>query len=65
MAEYVWMKVTEDEYEFPVAIADSARELARILGIKTNSIYSRISHVRYGRNQYTTYKKVRIDEDEE
>lgn len=28
----VWMKVTQDEYRLPVAIADTSRELAKICG---------------------------------
>ena len=38
----IWMKVTNDEYELPVAIADSRSELARKLGIKPNTIATAI-----------------------
>lgn len=36
----IWMKVTDDEYELPLYVADSARELAKMLGLKTDSVKS-------------------------
>lgn len=36
----VWLKVTDDEYELPLFVADSARELASMLGLKTDSVKS-------------------------
>ena len=38
----VWMKVTHDEYELPVAIADSCKELAKIVGKTSNTVSSSI-----------------------
>ena len=38
----LWMKVTDDKYELPIAIAESRAKLARKLGIKTNSIAAAI-----------------------
>lgn len=62
MAEVIWMKVSNDKYEFPVAVADSAGELARILGIRKNAILSAISHAnKKGFN--CLYKKVVIEND--
>ena len=40
----IWMMVTSDEFELPLAVADSASELAEICGVKANIIYSSISH---------------------
>ena len=34
----VWMKVTKDKYELPVAIADSCKELAEIVGKTSNTV---------------------------
>lgn len=42
--QYIWMKVTSDEYELPIAVADSAQELADMLGINKSNIMSCISH---------------------
>ena len=45
----VWLMVTADEYELPVAVADTAEELARIVGVSVATIYSMISKSkRYG-----------------
>ena len=61
----VWMKVTSDEFEFPVAVADTASALAKILGVSENSIHSSISHWKQGKNKSTPYRKVRIELDDE
>ena len=54
----VWMKVTKDKYELPVAVADNAVELAGIVNTTANSISSSICH------GYGTYVKVVIDDEE-
>ena len=54
----VWMKVTKDKYELPVAVADSAVELAGIVNTTANSISSSICH------GCGTYVKVVIDDEE-
>lgn len=59
----IWMKVTKDKYELPVAVADSASELARKLGCNVYTIYSAMSHVRTGRNKSSIYKKVEIEDE--
>lgn len=60
----IWMKVTNDEFELPVAIADSAPLLAEMLGTTTNAIRSSVSHLKSGRNKRSLYRKVEIEEDE-
>ena len=32
----IYMKVSHDKYEFPIAIADSAKELSQMLGVKAD-----------------------------
>lgn len=61
----VYMKVTSDKYELPLAIADSIVDLAEMCGIKPNSIYSKMSHFKNGTGTEKTcpYKKVVIDDD--
>ena len=39
----VYMKVTRDEYELPIAIADTVGELARMTGASKETIFSNIS----------------------
>ena len=59
----LWLKVTHDEYELPVAVADNSSQLAILLGIKRNSIFSSMySNKRYG--WWTQFRKVEIDEED-
>lgn len=63
MKGYLWMKVTNDAYELPLAVASSASELAKMLHVTTKSIYSNISKSKkYGRR--CVYKRVKEDENE-
>lgn len=58
--QVVWMAITHDEYELPVAVADTAAELGRILGVTENAIYSGLSNSK--RKGYKSkYVKVVID----
>lgn len=44
----VYMAVTADKFELPVAVADTAEELAQILGVKAQSV--RVGVWRYKNN---------------
>ena len=59
----IWMKVSNDEYEFPVLIADSQKELAMMCGIHRSSISSAIGKARK-KGHKSQYVKVEIEEDE-
>lgn len=58
----LYMMVTDDELELPLVVADSAQELADIIGRNVNTIYSGISHEKHGRIKSSIYKKVEIKE---
>lgn len=58
----LYMMVTDDELELPLVVADSAQELADIIGRSVNTIYSGISHEKHGRIKSSIYKKVEIKE---
>lgn len=58
----LWMEVTMDEYELPVAVASSAEELARKIGKTTNNIYSAIYKAKV-RGYRSKYVKVEVEED--
>ena len=62
---YVWMKVTNDKYELPVAVADTSDELAAMVGIKSGNNIRRMmcKYLQEGRN--SPYKKVLIDDCED
>lgn len=63
MSDYVYMKITRDEYELPLAIANSAAELARILGLKPKTVINSMSRARTGRRHSTQYIRVNVSEE--
>ena len=46
--ERIYMKITKDKYELPIAVASSAKELAEICGTTRNAIMSSISKAKVG-----------------
>ena len=60
----IWLKVTLDEYQLPLAVADSAAEMAKMCGTSKNSIVSNWNHYKHGRIKNTSYIYVKVDEDE-
>lgn len=59
----LWLKVTADKYEFPLAIGDTAGQLALMTGVSTNAIHSAISNAKRG-GYRCQYVKVEIEEDD-
>lgn len=57
----VWMYVTMDKYELPIYVADSAKELAKLVGTRTDLIRSAICHAQK-RNGHCKYVEVNIDD---
>lgn len=58
---YIWMKVTNDKYEYPVEMADSAGQLAIKCGTTAESIRSAVCHSK--KTGYkSTYKCVKVEE---
>ena len=60
MKKTLWLKVTPDKYELPVAVADDPHELARMVGCKVNNIYSALSNVEAGRSKRSIYVRVEV-----
>lgn len=60
---FVYLKVTDDEYELPLACADSLGELAIILKISKQSIKTCMYLFRCGKTQKCSYVKVEVDDD--
>lgn len=56
----MYMAVTADKYELPVAIGETASELARTLGVSTNSILSSITKKQSGKCRKMKYVKVDV-----
>lgn len=54
---YLYMAVTADKYELPIAVADTAAELAEIIGCDPQRIRERVcrKYVAEGRNMISSY----------
>jgi hypothetical protein len=57
----LWMYVSDDELELPLAVTDTARELADVVGVDKNTIVSAISHARE-RGHRSRYIKISLEE---
>ena len=55
----VYMAVTADKFELPVAVADTAEELAQMLGVKAQSV--RVGVWRYKNNFLRRKKYVAVN----
>ena len=61
----LWLKVTKDKYELPLAVADTAAELGRMLGVSGNTIRTMACKYSKGKIKTSKYRKVVINEDDE
>ena len=59
--QYVWLLITTDKYELPLAIADTAVELAGMLGVSPHSVSSYYSKYTTGKQKNCKYRKVKIN----
>lgn len=58
--EYIWMMVTKDKYELPLAVAGSAKELGEMVGEKNfHNILSAVTHSEQRKNK-SKYVRVKI-----
>ena len=55
----LYMKSTNDNLDLPIAVADSCAELARMLGLSLNSVYSMIS------KEISGFHKIEVEDKEE
>jgi len=62
MDKFLWMAVTPDELELPMAVADTARELTAMLGLKGNMVAKMYCMTNQGKikNHYK-YKIVKVE----
>lgn len=51
MQKYYWMRVTKDKYELPLAVGDTAEELAKLVGVKVATIKRAICRSNECKNQ--------------
>lgn len=60
----VWVAVSHDKYELPIAVADTRQELAKICGVKPQTISSSASKfIRRPGERWCQYRKIIVDDD--
>ena len=50
----------DDEYELPLAVCESQRELAAVAGTTKHSVASSLSKVRHGKHKRSKYVEVEV-----
>lgn len=63
MKNCIYMQVAPDEYELPVAVANSIGELAEITGYTYNQIATRISWFKSGKVKKRQFVKVEVSDE--
>lgn len=58
----LYVAYTQDKYELPIAVADTAEELARMIGTTANRIYSVISKTKKYGYEHPKYRRVVVPE---
>lgn len=56
--EYLYMAVTKDKYELPIAVADSPAELAEMIGVPVKTVRMYMSPVNQKNRPNSGFKKV-------
>lgn len=60
----LYIRITPDKYELPVAVAEDAETLARMCGVTRNSIYSQISRYEH-QGRPCRWRRVEVEDDDE
>ena len=60
--KYIWMKVSNDEYEFPLCTADTVKKLADSLGCSAGTIRSEYSKWVNGKIKNCPFRRVELEE---
>ena len=60
----LYMAVTADKYELPIAVCSNIHDLARIFGIKPQSVSESISRKRPGKKTGVKFIRIEVDEND-
>lgn len=60
----LYLYVSKDEYELPMAVADTPSKLAQKIGVSTHAVYNGISRFRANKHSKGQYRVVEVDEDD-
>ena len=58
----LYLEITKDEYELPLVVAGSVKELATKCGCSINSIHKYFSHVKKGNIKNPRFIKVEVSD---
>lgn len=58
----LYMAVSQDQYELPIAVADSEREIERMLNLGKGTVATHISLFQSGKLKKQKYFRVEIDD---
>ena len=56
--DYIYMMVSDDTYQLPLCVADSAKELAEMVEVKKGNIYSSVLLWEKGKVKKTKYIRI-------
>ena len=59
---YLWLAVTPDEYELPLAVEESAEKLGKRYGLSKKTVASMIRKGANGKRNGHKFVKVRVEE---
>ena len=60
----LWLEVTPDEYELPLAVADSVEKLAWLRGKRAGTIKAGVCKWEKGKRKRSIYVRVRVDDED-
>lgn len=59
----LYIAISKDEYELPIAVADTPTELARMIGVSRKTIYNQMSRTKHGTIKQAIYRAVEVDDE--
>lgn len=59
----LYLAVSQDKYELPIAVADSTRELGRMLGVDKCTVSCHITLANQGKLKKQKYFRVEVEDD--
>lgn len=61
--KYLWLMVSSDKYELPLAVTDTAAQLGKIAGVRTDTICKMAALAARGELKRSKYVRVSVEED--
>ena len=65
MKRKLWLLVSEDKYELPLCVAETARELGEMIGVNELRIINTVAQYKRRGKTFCRYVKLEFDDDKE